>query len=198
MADTAPVDPTVDLLERAVAQLGDVIAATGPEQAPLPTPCEDWPVQRLMRHLIGQILRDFTVSAQGGTPDWSAPPDDIGENWAEEFRRRSLALLEVWRAADLEQPVPSMGGTAPLRGRADQQIAEFAMHTWDLVTATGQHRTLDAELAERSLAWSKQLLKPEYRGPGMPFGPEVPISEDAPAYDRLAAWFGRDPAWDPA
>ncbi|MEC3954727.1 hypothetical protein VMT65_16935 [Nocardia sp. CDC153] len=55
--------------------------------------------------------------------------------------------------------------------------------------------TLDPEHAEYGLAWSKQLLKPEFRGPGKAFGHEVPIADDAPAYDRLAAWFGRDPGW---
>jgi hypothetical protein len=29
------------------------------------------------------------------------------------------------------------------------------------------------------------------------FGPEVSVSEDAALHDRLAAFFGRDPAWTP-
>jgi hypothetical protein len=31
----------------------------------------------------------------------------------------------------------------------------------------------------------------------MPFEAEVPVPEDAPVYDRLAGWFGRDPGWAP-
>ena len=27
------------------------------------------------------------------------------------------------------------------------------------------------------------------------FGVEVPVPDDAPVYDRLAGWFGRDPGW---
>ncbi|MTE11822.1 TIGR03086 family metal-binding protein [Nocardia aurantiaca] len=197
MPDTSPVDPTIDLLERAIAQMGDVIAAITPDQASLPTPCENWHVRRLVDHIVGQILRDFATAARGGTPDWGAPHDAVGADWAAEFRSRAQPLLEIWRAADLERPVPGMGGEAPLRGRADQQITEFAMHAWDLTRATGQRRTLDPELAEHGLTWSKQVLKPEFRGPGKAFGIEVPIAADAPAYDRLAAWFGRDPGWRP-
>jgi hypothetical protein len=57
---------------------------------------------------------------------------------------------------------------------------------------------LDDELAEHALAWSRGMLRPEYRGPDKAFGVEVPVAGDAPAYDRLAGWFGRDPDWRPA
>ena len=78
-----------------------------------------------------------------------------------------------------------------MRGRADQ-------HGWDLVKATGQRADLDPALAEHALDWSHRMLRPEYRGPDRAFGLEVPVSPDAPPYDRLAGWFGRDPGWAPA
>jgi hypothetical protein len=37
-------------------------------------------------------------------------------------------------------------------------------------------------------------MRPQFRGTeaeGKAFGPEVPISDDAPVYDRLAAFYGR-------
>ena len=37
----------------------------------------------------------------------------------------------------------------------------------------------------------RQGLTADNRGGA--FGPEVPVGEDAPAYDRLAAFAGRDP-----
>jgi hypothetical protein len=49
-----------------------------------------------------------------------------------------------------------------------------------------------------ALSWSRQMLRPEFRGPGQAFGPEVAVRPDAPAYQRLAGWFGRDPEWTPA
>jgi hypothetical protein len=57
--------------------------------------------------------------------------------------------------------------------------------------ATGTTGELDPELAEAALAWGRQNLKPEFRGQA--FGPEMPVPENAPVYDRLAGFFGREP-----
>jgi uncharacterized protein (TIGR03086 family) len=71
------------------------------------------------------------------------------------------------------------------------------VHDWDLAKATGQQAGLDPALAEHALRWSRRMLRPEFRGPDKAVGPEVPVAEDAPAYDRLAGWFGPDPGWTP-
>ena len=189
---------TVALLERALDQTAAIIGAIGAGQATLATPCPDWDVRALVRHVIGQDLRNFIVSARGETADLRAPADGFGEDWVSAFRDRAGQLLEVWHAADLDQPVAMRGGgQAPLRSRGDQQIAELAVHGWDLVKATGQRANMDPRLAERALAWSHGMLRPEMRGPDRAFGVEVPVPPEAPAYDRLAGWFGRDPGWTP-
>ncbi|WP_203236833.1 TIGR03086 family metal-binding protein [Nocardia panacis] len=177
---------TIELLGRAVDQLGTVIADIRPEQADLPTPCADWDVRALAQHVIGLDLRNFLVSARGERPDWQEPADPLGPDWSADYAAASAPLLPVWRAADLD---------GPLRSSLDQQIAELTAHSWDLARATNQPTPLDPALAEHSLAWARTALLPEYRGAGMGFGPEVPVAADAPVYDRLAAWFGRNPAW---
>jgi len=189
----------VVLVGRALDQTAAIIAAILVGQAGLATPCPDWDVRALVRHLVGQDLRNFLISARGQTADWQAPADELGEDWAAAFRDRAGQLLEAWRTAELGQLVAMPGGgQAPLRSRADQQIAELAVHGWDLVKATGQHCDLDLALAQHALSWSRQMLRPEVRGPGRAFGPEVPVPPDAPVYERLAGWFGRDPEWTPA
>lgn len=175
--------------------MGEVIAAVRPEQSELPTPCTGWDVHALVRHVIGGSLRNFAPSARGEMPDWQAPADELGDDWAAQFRAGAEPLLDIWRSADLDRPVPGPGGEAPLRGRADQQITELAVHTWDLTRATDQSTELNPELAEYGMAWSHTVLRPEFRGPDKAFGVEIPVPADAPAYDRLAGWFGRDPAW---
>ena len=156
---------TVALLERALDQTAGLIAAIEPGQAGLATPCAGWDVRALVSHLAGQDLRNFLVAVRG-------------------------------EAADLDSLVAGPGGEVPLRMRADNQVTELAVHDWDLARATGQQLAdLDPALAEHALAWSRGMLRPEFRGPDKAFGVEVPVPDDAPAYDRLAGWFGRDPGW---
>lgn len=187
---------TVALIGKALDQTAAIISAIPAGQYGLATPCPAWDVRALVRHLAGQDLRNFLISARGQTVDWQAPADELGEDWAAAFRDRAGQLLVVWRAADLDQLVAMPGGgQAPLRSRADQQITELAVHDWDLVKATGQQIDLDPALAEHALTWSRQMLRPEFRGPGQAFGHEVPVPPDAPVYQRLAGWFGRDPGW---
>jgi uncharacterized protein (TIGR03086 family) len=73
----------------------------------------------------------------------------------------------------------------------DWQTAELAVHTWDLARAIGHSPHLDPEVAERGLAFMSSALTPEVRGES--FGPPVPVADDAPVYDRLAAFAGRTP-----
>jgi uncharacterized protein (TIGR03086 family) len=188
---------TIALLEGALDQTAGLIATIDASQAGLATPCAGWDVQALVGHLAGQALRNFLVSVRGETTDWTAPADEIGDDWAETFRERAAPLRAAWRAADLDRPVAGPGGEAPLRFRADHQITELAVHDWDLARATGQQAGLDPAVAEHALRWSRQMLRPEFRGPDKAFGLEVPVPDDAPAYDRLAGWFGRDPGWMP-
>ena len=187
---------TVAMLERALDQTAGLIAAIEPGQALLATPCAGWDVRALVGHLAGQDLRNFLVAVRGEAADRQAPADDIGDDWAAAFRDRAAPVRAAWRAADLDRPMSGPGGEAPLRARADQQITELAAHDWDLARATGQDvARLDPALAEHALNWSRGMLRPEFRGPDKAFGVEVPVPDDAPAYDRLAGWFGRDPGW---
>jgi uncharacterized protein (TIGR03086 family) len=182
-----------ELLDRAIDQAGGVIAGISPDQAALPTPCTAWDVRTLVGHVVDD-LGQFTRAAQGGRPAFAKSPPTVDGDWAAAFRAGAPGLMDAWRqAGDLSATVTMPIGDRPLEFVVDQQIAEFAVHAWDLATATGQPVTFDPEIAETALAWSRTTLKPEFRGPDRPFGAEVPIAADAPVYDRLAAFFGRDP-----
>ena len=48
-----------------------------------------------------------------------------------------------------------------------------------------------------TLAAIRRALPAEGRGAEVPFGPAVPVPDDAPPIARLVAWQGRDPHWRP-
>ena len=174
---TAPTDSVV-VLSRALDQAGDVLAAVHPDQLDRPTPCADWDVAQLIGHLVEAPAR-FLQMARGEDPDWSAGPRPAAGSWVTDFRCNADDLLHHWHQA---------GATADA-GQVDWEIAEIAVHTWDVARATGQSPSLLPEVAERGLAFMSAMLTPENRG--TVFGPPVPVPEDAPVYDRLAAFAGR-------
>jgi uncharacterized protein (TIGR03086 family) len=184
------------LLSRAVDQAGMVIAGVRKDHAGLPTPCRSWDVGALIDHVIND-LDQFTAAAVGGSPDWSAGAPVVADDWATAFRERAPGLLAAWRDADLTATVRLPIGDLPATFVMNQQIAEFAVHSWDLARATGQNCDLDPDVGRDALAWASTALLPEFRGEedsGQVFGPEVSVAAHAPIYDRLAAYFGRNPA----
>jgi uncharacterized protein (TIGR03086 family) len=67
------------------------------------------------------------------------------------------------------------------------------MHAWDLARATGQEPGLDPDLSAELVA-GMEPIDDLLRSSGQ-YGPRVPVPDDAPAQDRLAAFIGRDPGW---
>lgn len=81
-------------------------------------------------------------------------------------------------------------GSAPGAVLVQVRIGELLVHGWDLAHATGEPPALPTDLAEQQLGlWQARLGD----GPrdGTPIGPAQPVTDDAPIFDRLAAYFGR-------
>jgi uncharacterized protein (TIGR03086 family) len=191
-------DDVISVLDRTLDQTGELIANVKPDQAELPTPCESFDVRALIGHILYD-LRMFTDTTQ----DLPRPPageDLIGDDWSGAFDAAAAGLMEVWRRPGmLERTYTSPLGELPATWRIGQQIADFAVHGWDVAKATGHPSELDPDVGQFALDWGRENLKPEFRGEeggGKVFGPEVEVPEEALLYDRLAGFFGRDPqAW---
>lgn len=104
-------------------------------------------------------------------------------------------LAACQREGALNGAAPFPFGEVPAAWRVAQQIADLVVHGWNIARATGQPTALDPELEQVALAWACQNLRPQFRGEGSghAFGPEAPLSDDAPLHDRHAAFFGRSP-----
>jgi uncharacterized protein (TIGR03086 family) len=191
---TTQSDP-IEQLSRAADQTGEIISRIRPGQETLPTPCSEWDVRALVNHVVLDV-QQFTVMASGGA--WEQGDGDVvGDDWEGAYREAARSLLEAWRREGaLDQTIKTPMGELPATWRVGNQIADLVVHGWDIAKATGQSSELDPELGRVALDWAKENLRPEFRGEegsGRSFGPEVPVSDDAPLHDRLAGFFGRNP-----
>jgi uncharacterized protein (TIGR03086 family) len=165
-----------------------------------PTPCNDFDVIQLRRHLLGWLNY---FDAAFTDPDGDQRPDPsafTGPAVFEPVLQRLTTKVRSAASTGLDSTtvnVPLLGGAYPGRVVFDLLLIEVIGHGWDLARATGQTWQPDAETCEHALAVLHGVIQPEYRAPGMPFGPEVAASADAPALDRLVAFTGRNPAWAP-
>jgi uncharacterized protein (TIGR03086 family) len=167
------------VLRRALDQVAALLADVRPKSPEEPTPCTEWTVQDLVDHLVAAPTR-FARMLRGQPIDWSAPTPPAGDDPEGAFRAHADDLLRAWR--DHTGPVENAG--------LDWQCAELAVHTWDLATAVhAPTSSLDPHVAERGLAFMRDNLTPENRGPA--FGPQQPAPETADAYGRIAAFAGR-------
>jgi len=181
--------PSLALLERALDQAGTIISRIRPDQAGLPTPCTEFDVRQLVNHLVFDI--QMFASTIGGGERGSPDEDLIGSDWSVAYAAARASLMDAWHQRGVEGTIKGRIGEFPATWSVGQNMADLAVHGWDLATATHQSTKLDQEVARVSLDWARGALKPEYRGTA--FGPEVEVPENAPIYERLAGFFGRNP-----
>lgn len=173
-------DNDLGVLSRGLDQAASLLASVGDDDLSKPTPCHDWSTAQLVDHLAAAPTH-FAQMMRGEEVDWSAPPPHVGRERADTFRAGADDLLATWRA------VTDGEGSMP----PDWQCAEIAVHSYDLASAIGRPTAdLDAEVAERALAFMQASLTPDNRGEV--FRPEQPAPDEADAYQRLAAFAGRE------
>lgn len=173
--------------QRAQDAFARVLAGVRDDQLDAPTPCSEWTVRDLVRHVIAGNQR-----SAAGTTSLSVSDEDAAA--LVELHARSSADAQAAFAApggldrSFELPIGSVTGTRLVGMRATDVLT----HAWDLAKATGQSQAdLDDELAAELLKASRERVRPEFRGPGRPFGDEQPCEPGASASDRLAAFLGR-------
>lgn len=194
-----PTDPR-PVLGLALDQTHTLLAAVRPDQLGNRTPCASWELRDLLGHVVND-LEAFLVQAQGERPDWGKPAPELTDGWSAAFRVKADEVMEAWWAAgDLSGTITLPVGEAPATTPVYQAITEFGVHSWDVARAIGEGSELNPEVAEAAMSWAPGMLRPEFRGSeadGMAIGPEVEVDDDAPVYDRLVGFFGRDPQWAP-
>lgn len=196
---TTSIDTTAELLPLLRAVLADVARTVGgvkPEQLRDSTPCTEYDVEELRRHIVGWL----TVFASGfDDPDGRAAAAidgyAVSADPAAEVRAAADRLIGAVAAGAGKRTLRLGDSGLPGELALGMILWEYQMHGWDLARATGQPWSPPEAALAHSLAFAPAMLTPDYQGEGKPFGPRVAVAAEASALDRLLGLSGRDPHW---
>jgi uncharacterized protein (TIGR03086 family) len=191
----------LDLDQRALAGAARIVAQVTPGQLAGPTPCQDWTLADLLAHMVAHN-NGFAAAAAGapaGTPAWDSTP--LGDDPPAAFRQsaaQASAAFAAPGALSRQLELPGLG-TFGARTAISFHFVDYLIHGWDVARAIRVAPEPDPELVAAALSMvSRYPDSPEVRGPGAPFGPKLPVPDDAPPLDRLVGLLGRSPSWAPA
>lgn len=183
-----------ELYRRASAEFSTRVHRVGDRWA-APTPCADWDVRELVRHLVEEerwappLLDGATIAEVGDR----FAVDLLGADpvaAVDEAARSAVGAVESDDA--LTRTVHLSFGDVPGREYAMQLAADHLVHAWDLGQALGDDAALDADAVATVREWFGSV-EPLYRQAGV-IGPRAALADGAGPEDELLAMFGRSPA----
>jgi uncharacterized protein (TIGR03086 family) len=183
-AETPADQNPTSLLASVLQQTEATIAGVGPEQAHLVTPCPDLDVTHLVDHMVGWAS-SFAARLHAQTFEGDPNSYRAGPHPAAAFHTAAESMLSAYR-----DDTEASGQMPP-----GFLMMEFLIHGWDLARATGQSTDFSPAAADEALAFAREMLAPEYRGPDKSFAFEVELGGAAGSVERLVAFSGRSPDW---
>jgi uncharacterized protein (TIGR03086 family) len=181
-------DDFVDYHDRALGWVDGVVGRVTPSDYDLPTPCPEWNVGDLLRHMIQLSSFNLTVFTDVAV---TATSGDLGETYLRVNEKLQHAVATAdgshWRRA-VRVPIGMLTAQAQLMLNLKNQIA----HAWDLAVATGQDATIPDEVATPIEVFARELFA---SAPSLRTGFAEPVAagDAATAGERFVAVVGRDP-----
>ncbi|MFG2054121.1 TIGR03086 family metal-binding protein [Micromonospora sp. NPDC048930] len=184
---------TSELLAVAAPRTVAVVRDISDDQFDLPTPCPDYTVRDLLRHVYDVVV-NFQALARRQEVDWSAKTDHLTEGWRDRFAAETVRLVEAWSdPAALEGVSAGMG--LPQETVGEMALIDLTVHGWDLARATGQRLEVDPAVLAAGHGFMDKMGDTGQRMGA--FGEPVPTATGATDLDRLLGRTGRDPGWTP-
>ncbi|MFC0114715.1 TIGR03086 family metal-binding protein [Kibdelosporangium aridum] len=184
-----------ELDRQAMKVTADVVSQVRPDQLRLPTPCADWTLHGLLRHLVSEDLA-FAAATTAGTDssdvDWNA--GRLGADPVADYQRAAagyLAAFEPDSVLDRQMRI-NVFGVFPGSVAVTMHFIDTVVHGWDVAKTIGVPYTPDEQLCAVALKVMRRF--PSDR-PTPAFGVMVEVPDDASELDKLVAYVGRDPRW---
>jgi uncharacterized protein (TIGR03086 family) len=176
-----------DRYARLAAAFADKVAAVPDDAWSNPTPCEEWEVRDIVRHVVdtqGMFL-GFVSREMGDLPSVDEDPEGA-------VRAATGRIHDDLEDADRSaETFEGMMGTQRFDEAVDRFLsADLIVHGWDLAKATGQ----DTDIGDEDIAALRRMAEgfpsEAIRGP-QAFGPELEVADDASEQEKMLAYLGR-------
>ena len=203
---TDPGTGIVALDAQAVRASMDLVEQASAQDMARPTPCADWTLHGLLRHMTAQHYGFAAASRGDGDPArWRMPP--LGADPAAAYRAAAGHVLSAFAAdgvLDRDFPLPETapGLLFPARQAISFHFVDYVVHSWDVARTLGLPVHLNPALLDVALTVARAVPAGEARlAPGAAFAPEVAPEvawPEEPSLDQIVAILGRSPDWQPA
>src|SRR5436309_13551169 len=180
-----------ELYRRALERFGEHVEKIRDDQWQGPTPCTDWDVRVLVRHLVSEnlwmppLLAGLTVADVSNRLDGDLLGEDPKSAWLDSAKKSGDAVAAV----PLDRTVHLSRREVPAEDYISEVMTDLAIHGWDLARAIGDDEAIDPEIVNRLYKEFKDR-EGELKVIGM-FGPKVFPPKGADRQTRLLAIFGR-------
>ena len=183
-----------DLDRRAGAVLGEVVMQVRPEHLWFPTPCPDWTVRGLLRHIVSENEGFAAAATDGSAPVQVWTGGRLGDNPAGAYRRSNVRVAEAFAdGGALDRPMEVREfGTFPRRVALTFRQLDCVVHAWDLARAIDApydppqdmvEMALDArspDPGQRRQPRSRRSLRAQRQGPRRRLRPGHPARPPRP------------------
>lgn len=178
------------LHDRALSDCGELVAAAADADLGAPTPCTDWDLAALLRHMVGQNNGFAAAVADGDAPlsAYEGPTitaATLMPSWsASSARVRAAFALPT--AGDIH--LTELGLTVPVERALGMHLLDTVVHAWDVARSLGRdHRPAD-DLVGPILAGAREIAERPGGAPGVFADPVVVSAGGSPPASPPDPW----------
>jgi uncharacterized protein (TIGR03086 family) len=174
----------------ALALIGHDVTRIDDAELTNPTPCEDWTVRDLVRHM--NVEHESVIA--GVLPRRYEPVNDPRTDFAYTAARWVVALEQAGQAVT----VPKVGRVVPVERVLSIHFVDMLVHRWDLAEALGRECVVPGVLTGAAAPIATAITRPgsPLVGPGGEYHFPLPDNLAQSSIDRIAARLGRDLQWN--
>lgn len=177
-----------------------IAAAASASSLTVRTPCQQWDLGALVRHLVFYAPVLAAAGRRSEPPRGPATESGItlDTHWADQLAAAVDEVADAWGDPAAWSGTTSMAGSDPMPAPmiGGMVLGELVVHGWDLAVSTGVRPDFSMDVlrgADTAVVEMAELG----RGMGV-FGSEVDVGADASLLDRIVARTGRNPDWTSA